>query len=286
MNRLPLALALILAACAPPEPEPEPTPPAATPPPATEAPAPDPAPEPEPEPTAEDPAPTPAPAEEPEEEPVFGDAGSSSGLSDEELASGSGEWLGPTNEEPEAVPEPAPAPAPTPAPEPTAPDDTGGATVVDEPPDVPGMEALGSPPSSMDLPQMIALLEGEAFSLAAPARAGHYMDAKTLVALRVDLDLTDQQVGILQNIAASTLRTARTVGQDILVSERAIDSWFLSGEKNPDVLTSLLTEAAGHWALLRAVHLLSMAQATSILTPEQLDALDQVMGWGVSIEVA
>ncbi|MCH7494087.1 hypothetical protein IIA16_05195 [bacterium] len=173
------------------------------------------------------------------------------GMSDEELAGGSGAWV-------EAKE--------------TGPKNPAG------PPPIPGLEDLGAPPLSMDAETMIGLLLGLPMAYDTPAAKTRYTDPATILEHGDALSLTPAQVDLLEVIAKNALAAARERGAALVETERSIDSWLREGGREQELVDLLSSSAVSH-SILRAVHLLARVRGTSILSPEQGLVLDRIMGW-------
>jgi Spy/CpxP family protein refolding chaperone len=125
-------------------------------------------------------------------------------------------------------------------------------------------------PSSITLQETEALLSGESISETRPAETFGYPDPRQVATMGEQLDLSDEQKNMVQNILQIRRNQALYFGNKIVAEELLLDDLFRKGEVNFANLGNRLESIGGWRWRLRLIHLEAYLKTKIVLSPEQL----------------
>jgi Spy/CpxP family protein refolding chaperone len=131
-----------------------------------------------------------------------------------------------------------------------------------------------------------ALRKGEGMGMATAAELNGYPGPAHVLALGIQLGLTDDQVQKTRVIYDRMNASAKSLGAELIAREQNLDQLFATGVTTPDRLTAetkALGELRGH---LRSVHLTAHLEMRALLTPEQIASYQQLRGYGDATQPA
>lgn len=133
--------------------------------------------------------------------------------------------------------------------------------------------------SSLSAEDIAALEAGEGWGLAKPAELNGYPGPAHILELADRLDLTPDQKAAVEASFAAMNAQARSIGQDLIDAEAALDATFVDGATTED-LTAALTRTEAARARLRAIHLSAHLEVTPLLTAAQKHRYADLRGYG------
>ena len=98
--------------------------------------------------------------------------------------------------------------------------------------------------------------------------------------LRQALGISSEQAAELEAVTAAMRTRAKSLGEDIIRAEAALDTQFKTGTPDEAAIDALTAQIGLLSGLLRAAHLNAHLQTKRLLTPVQVAAYDQARGYG------
>ena len=112
-------------------------------------------------------------------------------------------------------------------------------------------------------------LSGSGLGLAKTAELHHYPGPRHVLALAVDLGLSDEQRRQTQTIFEAMQTEAMRLGQQLIARERHLETLFATGTYRAGQLEQLVANIASIHGQLRAVHLRAHLAQKTILSPSR-----------------
>ena len=128
--------------------------------------------------------------------------------------------------------------------------------------------------------QLRQLENGEGMGLARAAELNHYPGPKHALELAEELSLSAEQRVQIVEIRDRMKAEAIRLGSEILEAECTLNRRFEHQHIDEAALRSAIREIARLNGELRYVHLAAHLETTRVLTPEQVQAYDQLRGYG------
>lgn len=125
-------------------------------------------------------------------------------------------------------------------------------------------------PSALTLQETEALLSGESINEFLPAETFGYPDPRQVAAMGKQLELSDEQKNMLQNILQIKRNQALYFGNKIVAEELLLDDLFRKNEANFANLGNRLESIGGWRWRLRQIHLEAYLKTRIVLSPDQL----------------
>lgn len=127
--------------------------------------------------------------------------------------------------------------------------------------------------------QIRDLREARGMGLSLPAELNGAPGPLHVIELRQALAITDEQASEIERITVGMRARAKSLGEDIIRAEAALDQAFKNGTPD-EAAVGALTERIGQLnGQLRAAHLNAHLQTKRVLTPVQLAAYDRARGY-------
>ena len=124
-----------------------------------------------------------------------------------------------------------------------------------------------------------ALLKGAGIGLAKAAELNGYPGPAHVLALAMQLKLSDQQRQQVQAIYDQMHERAVSLGTEIVERERALDQQFAKGEVRSGDVAAETANIAALQGQLRSVHLTAHLDTRPILNPDQLTLYQKLRGY-------
>ena len=123
------------------------------------------------------------------------------------------------------------------------------------------------------------LRAGAGMGFARVAELNHYPGPRHVLDMADVLDLSDKQVGIIQETFETMQREARRLGAMIIEAEQHLDHRFVRGHLDSDAISKPILELGMLYGKLRDVHLQAHVTTTAVLMEDQIDAYDRLRGY-------
>ena len=126
------------------------------------------------------------------------------------------------------------------------------------------------------------LLAGQGIGYAKAAELNHYPGPRHVLDMAQTLGISPDQTKAIQRIFDAMQKRAIELGKQIVQKEKRLDELFASKRIGPQKLAPLTEEIGRLDGTLRAIHLQAHLDATALLTPSQVEAYDNLRGYGGS----
>jgi len=132
---------------------------------------------------------------------------------------------------------------------------------------------------SLSAGEIEQLLQGQGMGLAKAAELNHYPGPRHVLELAAELQLTPEQRAGIQAAFAKMRGEAVWLGNEIVESERELDTLFAKGEIDLSKLRTLTSEIAQTQGALRLAHLAAHLEMRRLLSPAQIKKYDELRGY-------
>ena len=133
--------------------------------------------------------------------------------------------------------------------------------------------------ASLSAADITALEAGQGWGFAKSAELNGYPGPAHILELSEELSLTDAQVTQIQEIFERMNAEARTLGQDYIAAEAALDAAFADRTVTDETLAQLTQAAGAARSALRSVHLAAHLDAAPLLTRHQTMLYNRARGY-------
>ncbi len=123
------------------------------------------------------------------------------------------------------------------------------------------------------------LLRGGGWGLALPAELNGVPGPAHLLELKVELELSADQVGAIEAIYAAMKTEAIAAGERLIAAEKALEAGFRGGFMTPEALRALIHEASTAREDLRFIHLSQHLKTPPLLTDAQVARYNILRGY-------
>ncbi len=123
------------------------------------------------------------------------------------------------------------------------------------------------------------LLDGAGAMFAKAAELNGYPGPAHVIELREQLGLSPEQLQASQALLTAHKARARTLGRELVEAERRLDTLFADHRARPEAVEAATAEVGRLQARLRAEHLNTHLQQTTLLRHEQVLAYNQARGY-------
>lgn len=127
--------------------------------------------------------------------------------------------------------------------------------------------------------QVADLRAGKGMSLALPAELNGYPGPSHTLELADQLKLTPEQKVRTQALFMQMQQEAKTVGEQVISAEAALDRLFREKQATPEALQAATAKAAQAQGQLRETHLRYHLVMGDVLLPEQVAAYNRLRGY-------
>jgi Spy/CpxP family protein refolding chaperone len=127
--------------------------------------------------------------------------------------------------------------------------------------------------------QIADLRAGRGMSLALPAELNGYPGPAHALELADPLRLSPEQRAKTQALFDTMQQEARTLGEQVIAAERALDRLFKDRRVAPESLAAATSRAAAAHGQLRESHLRYHLAMMDVLTPEQVTQYNRLRGY-------
>ncbi len=124
-----------------------------------------------------------------------------------------------------------------------------------------------------------SLQAGAGMAYAKAAELNGYPGPAHVLELKTQLKLSEQQRTATEALMASHQAQARVLGSQLVEAERALDTAFASKTANTASVNALTQRIGAVQAQLRAEHLQTHLQQTSLLEPTQIASYQRLRGY-------
>ena len=127
--------------------------------------------------------------------------------------------------------------------------------------------------------QLADLRAGKGMGLALPAELNGYPGPAHVLELKQPLGLTEEQARGTQALLERMKQETRTIGEEVVASETALDRLFSERRASADTVSQATADAARAQGRLRAAHLKYHLAMMDILTPAQVELYQSLRGY-------
>ena len=124
-----------------------------------------------------------------------------------------------------------------------------------------------------------ALQKGEGMGLAKAAELNGYPGPVHVLALAMQLGLTESQHRQVTAIFERMSAVAKPLGAELIAHEQVLDQLFAKGDITPDRLTAETAAIGELQGRLRSVHLEAHLETRALLNPDQIARYEQLRGY-------
>ena len=132
---------------------------------------------------------------------------------------------------------------------------------------------------SLSETEIRALENGDGLGFAKLAELNRYPGPKHVLDLAPELKLSPAQLAETEALFAEMRGNARSIGQELIAAEMALDRAFANGSIDDEFLDDALRQIGELRARLRYVHLEAHLRQKDLLTDEQVAAYDKARGY-------
>lgn len=127
--------------------------------------------------------------------------------------------------------------------------------------------------------QLEGLRSGKGMAMAMAAELNGYPGPLHVLELAPQLGLSAEQQAHTQKLYAEMQAAAKAQGEHVIATERALDVLFLNQQATPENVAAAVADAAKAQGQLRETHLRYHLLMMQVLTPEQVQAYQQLRGY-------
>ncbi len=122
-------------------------------------------------------------------------------------------------------------------------------------------------------------LNGKGMGFAKPAELNSYPGPRHVLDLSKKLNLSISQINETEALFNNMQKKAKEFGKILIDKEIEIENLFLNNIATPEVLDTLLIEAANIKAKIRFAHLVAHIQQKSLLSNHQIQEYNKIRGY-------